>query len=238
MVSIKYFAVDIDGTLTENGGGIIHLPALATLRYLENLGYKIIYVTGRSSEEAYIIASFGGTTKLSVGENGGVVMLAPHQHILLADKGICESGYELLHRNLEGVEIKPVFERRTEVVLLRTFDIKQGQELLDRYNLNLKLVDSLYAFHINEKGIDKGTGLMEALRILGGKPEETVAIGDSETDVPLFEKCKISVALGQAADNVKSVANYVVNGKQGRGLIEALNLITYRHLGLRLKNDV
>ena len=182
-----------------------------------------------------MIASFGGTTKLSVGENGGAVMLAPRQHILLANKGICESGYELLRHNLEGVEIKPVFERRTEVVLLRTFDIKQGQELFDRHNLNLKLVDSLYAYHINEKDVDKGTGLMEALRILGGKPEETVAIGDSETDVPLFEKCEVSVALGQAADNVKAVAKYVVNGKQGRGLIEALNLITYKYLSLGLK---
>ncbi len=64
---------------------------------------------------------------------------------------------------------------------------------------------------------------------------KTVAIGDSETDVPLFEKCEVSVALGQAADNVKAVAKYVVNGKQGRGLIEALNLITYKYLSLGLK---
>ena len=238
MVSIKYFAIDIDGTLTENGGGIIHLPALAALRYLENLGYKIIYVTGRSSEEAYIIASFGGTTRLSVGENGGAVMLAPRQHILLANKSNCERGYEVLRQKIDGVDIKPVFDRHTEVVLFRTFDITRGQELFERYNLNLRLVDSLYAYHINEKGINKGTGLVEALRILGGRLDQTVAIGDSETDVPLFEMCGFSVALGQAADNVKAVAKYVVEGKQGRGLIQALNLITYKHLGLRLKNDV
>ena len=196
-MSIRYFAIDIDGTLTENGGGIIHLPALATLRYLENLGYKIIYVTGRSSEEAYVIASFGGTTKLSVGENGGAVNACTTQHILLANKAVCESGYEVLRHNLEGVEIKPVFNRHTEVVLYRTFDIKEGQKILDSHNLNLSLVTVLYAYHINEKGIHKGTGLVEALRILGGKLEETVAIGDSETDVPLFKICGFSVALGQ-----------------------------------------
>jgi hydroxymethylpyrimidine pyrophosphatase-like HAD family hydrolase len=27
--AIKVFAVDIDGTLTENGGGMVHLAALA-----------------------------------------------------------------------------------------------------------------------------------------------------------------------------------------------------------------
>ena len=53
--------------------------------------------------------------------------------------------------------------------MYRTFDIKEGQKILDSHNLNLSLVDSMYAYHINEKGIHKGTGLVEALRILGGK---------------------------------------------------------------------
>ena len=76
-MAIKVFAVDIDGTLTENGGGIIHLPALAKLRYLEKLGYNVIYVTGRSSVEAFVLAVFGGTTRLAVGENGGAITVAP-----------------------------------------------------------------------------------------------------------------------------------------------------------------
>ena len=95
---IKLFAIDIDGTLTENGGGMIHLPAIESLRYLERLGYKIIYVSGRSSVEAYILAVFGGTTKIAVGENGGVVTLSPQEHILLADKEKCMKGYEILKK--------------------------------------------------------------------------------------------------------------------------------------------
>jgi hydroxymethylpyrimidine pyrophosphatase-like HAD family hydrolase len=71
MTSFKAFAIDIDGTLTENGGGIIHLPAVQNFRTLEKLGYRIIYVTGRSSIEAYILSVFTGTTKIAVGENGG-----------------------------------------------------------------------------------------------------------------------------------------------------------------------
>ncbi|HZB00086.1 MAG TPA: HAD hydrolase family protein, partial [Nitrososphaera sp.] len=67
--AIKVFAVDIDGTLTENGGGTVHLAALAKLRYLEKMGYNVIYVTGRSSIEAYVLAVFGGTTRIAIGEN-------------------------------------------------------------------------------------------------------------------------------------------------------------------------
>ena len=52
---VKAFAVDIDGTLTENGNGLVHLPAVSKLRFLERSGYKVVFVTGRSAIEAYIL---------------------------------------------------------------------------------------------------------------------------------------------------------------------------------------
>ncbi|HEY3094125.1 MAG TPA: HAD hydrolase family protein, partial [Nitrososphaera sp.] len=180
MAAIKVFAVDIDGTLTENGGGAIHLAALAKLRYLERLGYYVVYVTGRSSIEAYVLAVFGGTSRIAVGENGGAITIAPQEHRLLANREKCMQGYEVLKKGVDGVQIKPVFPRMTEVVLLRTFDLKEGQKILEEHDLPLYLSDSKYAFHINEKGVDKGYGLSEALKMLKVDPEETVAIGDSE----------------------------------------------------------
>jgi len=41
----KTFAVDIDGTITENGGGRIHLGALSALRHLKNMGHNVIFVS-------------------------------------------------------------------------------------------------------------------------------------------------------------------------------------------------
>ena len=43
----RTFAVDIDGTITENGGGRIHLDALDVLSRLKVMGHKVILVTGR-----------------------------------------------------------------------------------------------------------------------------------------------------------------------------------------------
>ena len=77
MKTIKLFAIDIDGTITINGDGAVNLETLSKLRYLMKLGYKIIYVTGRSSTEAFILSVFGGTTKISIGENGGVITTSP-----------------------------------------------------------------------------------------------------------------------------------------------------------------
>ena len=69
------FAVDIDGTITENGDGRIHLDALSSLRDAESAGHNVIFVTGRSSIEGYILAMFAGTTKFCIGENGGCLPL-------------------------------------------------------------------------------------------------------------------------------------------------------------------
>lgn len=225
--------MDIDGTLTENGGGAIHLSALAKLRHLEKLGYSVIYVTGRSSIEAFVLAVFGGTTRVAVGENGGAITLAPQEHRLLASREKCLEGYEILRKSLDGVQVKPVFPRMTEVVMLRTFDLKQGQKILDENNLDLYLSDSKYAFHINEKGMNKASGLREALRILKAEPEQTVAIGDSETDVPMYDICGCSVALGHAEKNVKSRAKHVVKGAEGSGLVEAIDLVALNYLGVK-----
>jgi phosphoglycolate phosphatase (TIGR01487 family) len=233
VAAVKVFAVDIDGTLTENGGGIVHLAALAKLRYLEKMGYNVIYVTGRSSIEAYVLAVFGGTTRIAIGENGGVITTAPQEHRLLASKEKCMRGYEVLKNNLNGVKIKPVFPRMTEVVLLRTFELKEGQKILDEYHLPLYLSDSKYAFHINEKGINKAYGLKEALAVLRVEPNQVVAIGDSETDVSMYEICGYSIALDHADDNVKAQADHVVAGREGAGLVEAIDFVAFNYLGAK-----
>jgi len=222
---IKAFAIDIDGTLTENGGGIIHLPAVQNLRTLEKLGYRIIYVTGRSSVEAYILSVFTGTTKIAVGENGGVVTISPTEHIILGNKEECINGYRILTRKLENVKLKNVFDRMTELVLERTFNIELGKQILQDDNIGVELHDSKYSFHINNKGINKATGLAKALDILKIKPSETVTIGDSETDIPMFKQSKFSFTFESSSENVRKNATHVVGGTNGEGLINAIDLI-------------
>jgi phosphoglycolate phosphatase len=208
----------------------VHLDGLGAMRCLEDMGLRVIYVTGRSSVEAFVLAVFGGTTHLSVGENGGVITTAPNNHILLARKENCLKGYEVLRRNFERVQMKPVFNRLTEVVLARTFDLREGAKVLVENGLDLTLSDSKYAYHINEKGVDKGSGLLKALKMLNLNAQETAAIGDSETDLPLFEVCGCSVALSHSDDSVKAKAKHVVRGRAGKGLVDAINLVMLNHM--------
>ncbi len=219
----KTFAVDIDGTITENGGGRINLDALAALRHLTNIGHNVIFVTGRSSVEAFLLSVFGGTTKIAVGENGGCITVNTHEHILLGDKQQCQQAFQIIQKEIDNVREKYVFPRMTEVVLERTFDLELAKKLILEKNLDVLLSDSQYAFHINSRGIDKGTGFSEIMKRLSISRDDVIAIGDSATDIPLFKVAKTSIALGNSSDYVKSHATMIVSANAGDGVIEALD---------------
>lgn len=224
-VKRKTFAVDIDGTITENGGGRIHLGALNSLRHLRRLGHNVIFVSGRSSVEGYLLAVYGGLNTIAVGENGGCITKGANDHILLGDKEKCVEAFSLIRSKLSNVIEKPVFPRMTEVVLQRTFDINDAKKIVQNNNLDVLLSDSQYAIHINSSGINKATGFGEIMKTLGITSDDVVCIGDSETDVPLFNLAKFSVAVGNASDEVKSQATMTVSAHAGDGVMEALDKI-------------
>ena len=222
--------MDIDGTITDNKGGRVDLDALAALRYLVKLGHKVIYVTGRSSIEAYVLSVFGGTTRIAVGENGGIITSGPDEHRLIGNKQECLKAFQFIKTKIPDAVEKPVFPRITEVVLERNFDVNLGKKILAENNFNVQLSDSMYAYHINSKGVNKANGFLEVMKMFSATKQDVIAIGDSETDVPLFGLAGISVALGNATDDVKSHATITVPGHAGDGVIEALEKIELKLL--------
>ena len=223
----KTFAVDIDGTITLNGKGSIHLEALARLRSLKDEGHNVILVTGRSSVEGYLLSIFGGLTHMAVGENGGCITYGDKiQHKLLGNKGECIHALATIQSRLDiEIKEKPVFPRMTEVVLERTFQIEEAQKIVDRENLNVILSDSGYGYHINSKGVNKGSGFLEAIKILDVDLNDVIAIGDSETDIPLFKIVENSIAVSNSTENLKKIAKIVTTKKSGEGVLEGLDSI-------------
>lgn len=219
----RTFAVDIDGTITENGGGRIHLDALDALRRLTDMGHNVIFVTGRSSVEGFLLSVFGGTTKIAVGENGGCITMNSDEHILLGNIEECKNALKIIQNHVDNVHEKHVFPRLTEVVLERTFDLDHARKILAENNVDVELSDSQYAYHINSSGINKGAGFSKIMAKLSLTHDDIIAIGDSATDIPLFKIAKTSIALGNASEQVKSAATMVVSANAGDGVLEALD---------------
>ena len=227
-MSQKVLAVDIDGTITLNGWGTIHLEALKKLRQLKDDGHKIILVTGRSSVEGYLLSIFGGLTHLAVGENGGCITYGDiMQHKIIGNKAECVQALAFLQNRVNAdIKEKPVFPRMTEVVLERTFDIIKAQKILDDEGFNVGLFDSGYAFHINSKDINKGTGFLEALKMLECDVSDAIAIGDSETDIPLFNTVSNNIAVNNSIGDLKKIARIVTTKESGEGVLEGLDMIS------------
>ena len=227
-MSQKVLAIDIDGTITLNGWGTIHLEALKKLRQLKDDGHKIILVTGRSSIEGYLLSIFGGLTHLAVGENGGCITYGDiMQHKIIGNKAECVQALAFLQNRVNAdIKEKPVFPRMTEVVLERTFDIIKAQKILDDEGLNVGLFDSGYAFHINSKGIDKGAGFLEALKMLECDVSNAIAIGDSETDISLFNTVPNNIAVNNSIADLKKIARIVTTKESGEGVLEGLDMIS------------
>ncbi len=233
---IKCFAVDVDGTIADNNGQI-DLEAAATLRNLSKLGYQIVFVSGRTAWELMILAKYIGTSNISVGENGGVIAKSPLDIQIIGDKSKTTEAFNLLCKEISNVKIKPSIPRLSEVVLERSFDIEIGRKIISENNLQVNLIDSNFAYHITDNTVDKGKGLKIALKYLKIDSSETIAIGDSDTDVPMFKTCKYSISVGKATENAKKNSVYNIDSPSGEGLNDALDLAFQKIISKLIQDD-
>ena len=74
-------------------------------------------------------------------------------------------------------------------------------------------------FEISKAGVTKREGLEFLAHYLGTDLEHTMAMGDSENDLSMINAAGIGVAMGNASDDVKSVADYITttNNEDGVG---------------------
>lgn len=83
------------------------------------------------------------------------------------------------------------------------------------------------AFEASVKGVDKGTGVREVIKLLGEPDATTYGFGDSENDLSLLQEVDVPVAMGNALDSVKKLATYVTDSVQNDGVVTGL-----QHFGL------
>jgi hydroxymethylpyrimidine pyrophosphatase-like HAD family hydrolase len=72
------------------------------------------------------------------------------------------------------------------------------------------------------KNTGKTPALKKILKNLGIKNREIMAIGDSESDLGMIELAGTGVAMGNAPENVKAAADFVVKDNDSNGVAEAI----------------
>lgn len=77
------------------------------------------------------------------------------------------------------------------------------------------------------KGCSKAGGMEQLLRHLGCPREETLAIGDSTNDLPMFSVAEHTVCMGGGMEELKAAAEYITAPVMEDGIAKALS-----HFGL------
>lgn len=77
-------------------------------------------------------------------------------------------------------------------------------------------------FEIVKKGVSKGNALKRLKKYLGIRDEEVVTIGNHMNDKELLEEGFIGVAVANAVDGLKNVADSVTKGEYEEGVIEVI----------------
>lgn len=82
-----------------------------------------------------------------------------------------------------------------------------------------------YYLDITPPGFNKGTFVKAMARRMGIPTNAIATIGDMQNDLPMFEASGLSVAMGNATDDVKKVAMQVTASNEDEGFAKAIEMI-------------
>ena len=217
-MKVEALVVDIDGTLT-NMKRAINCKAVNALRKLK---IKVVLATGNISCFAKAVAKMIGVSDIVIAENGGVVRFSyDGEDIVLGNRSKCLRALEILKKHF-NVELLDNEYRKAEICLKRTFPIDEARKIIPR---DVKIVDTGFAYHIIDRNVSKGKALKFIAERIGIDVRDFVAIGDSENDIELLETAGFGIAVANAHENLKEVADLVTSKPNGDGVVEALEFL-------------
>lgn len=74
----------------------------------------------------------------------------------------------------------------------------------------------------SRNGISKASGLLHLCQKLGIPVERTIAVGDADNDLSILKTAGLAIAMGNANQNVKSIADVTVSDNNHGGCAEAI----------------
>lgn len=210
--TLRALATDFDGTLAHNGA--VTAATLGSLQQLKQAGFRLILVTGRELNE--LIAIFPEITlfDLAVMENGAV-LYHPNTGMVeaLSDAPPSEFIARLHERGLPlqvGKSIVATWEPHENEVL----------EAIKDMGLELQVIFNKGAVMILPSGVNKATGLLAALQLLGLEAAQVAGIGDAENDHAFLDLCGYSVAVANALPVIREKVDFVTSADHGEGVSE------------------
>lgn len=246
MSHIKLILLDVDGTTVEPGPDALPTQAVVdAVQAAQEAGIAVALATGRPYQFAKPVSDALGLTGVSVLNGGTELRNLDNGEIL--EKHLMEIGQirELVRLALPlgfGVFTE---DDQYETALTKPEDIDHPiakvfleavrTEVLTDALAVLAAVPDTIAYptrswekgdvvdiHITHALATKQHGVEKLIEKLGLHKGEIMAIGDDYNDVPLFEIAGLSIAMGNAPDEVKALVDHVVPSLEEDGVAVAI----------------
>lgn len=216
-------AVDFDGTAARDDK--LSDIAISAIERLRTSGRRVVLVTGRRVSDLLRVCPRVALFDVVVAENGAVIY-DPHrqEEMTLVTPLPARFAERLRARGVAPVEVGKVVVATHEphrAVML---------EVIREMGLEVQVIFNRIAVMALPAGVNKATGLDVALRKLGLSRHEVVGIGDAENDHSLLEYCECGVAVANAVDSLKEIADFVTHGENGTGVAELADELTANDL--------
>lgn len=138
-------------------------------------------------------------------------MTGRHEFVEITDKTL---------EFLDGASIAKVIFGNTDQAYLQTIEAELGtlaQQLDISYSSNRYL-------EFNQKGINKGYGLMKLAGLLAIDAKETMALGDNYNDLPMIKVAGLGVGMKNTNPGMRAECDFITeNDNNHNGVAEALS---------------
>ena len=248
----KYIFFDIDGTLTDdNPGGKILESTFRTLNQLKANGHFVAIATGRAQYMAMDAAKEAHIDCLVTDGGNGITLHNELQYIKPID---FVQANRVIDQCIE-YHYPFAVALKNEAILYTNQKNQSKQrlptKLIEDENIDFHQVKEIFKIFIScseeeEKLLDLGTldymryfkgqvivepaekyqGILEMVHLLKGNEKDIVVFGDGLNDISMIQKAPLGIAMGNAIDEVKEVADFVTKRNDDDGIEYAC-----RHFG-------
>jgi len=247
MNTIELIVTDIDGTLVKVGGHAPSATVRRAMRDVQAAGVLVAAATARPYEAArdlFLELGFAGPSifdggasirDVKTGEllwqnwlelprlkaiaaillpHAATVDLFPTYKMVPANRAILNTLTEAAPYAWALVREAAFLDIQKQLQGLPNLNIHPGVGRPDQ--------PGLIDVQITDIGSNKFHALTELRKLMGTAKKQTLAIGDSSNDLPLFDNAGVKIAMGNAIPELKALAHHVVGSVDQDGWAEAV----------------